>query len=88
MALLHLSNENAAYLFEIRADISNILKQGPNTCCVASKGVRLISLISYRSRTRSGTPPLFLLRLLDFLMIGNILAKFEKKSMERIFSGE
>ena len=34
-------------------DITNILKQGPNTCYVALKGV---CLISYSSQRRLGTP--------------------------------
>ena len=57
------------------------MKQGPNTCYVALRGLRLIS---YSSRTRSGTP-LFITYFGYFLTIGNILTKFEKKSIERIF---
>ena len=41
------------------------------------RGIKGVRLIGYSSQTRSGTP--FLLRLLDSPMIGNILAKFEKK---------
>ena len=36
-----------------QADISNISKQGPNTCYVA---LRVVRLISYSSQTRSDTP--------------------------------
>ena len=33
--MLHISNENTAYLFEISRYITNILKQGPKTCYVS-----------------------------------------------------
>ena len=33
IALLHISNENTAYLFEICRYIKSVSKQGPNTCC-------------------------------------------------------
>ena len=46
-----------------------ILKQGPNTCYVALRGVD--HLISYSSQRGWVTP--FLIYLLDSLMIGNIL---------------
>ena len=52
IALLHISNENTAYLCEISRYIKYI-EQGPNTCDVALRGVRLIS---YSSQTGSGTP--------------------------------
>ena len=55
VALLHISNENTAYLFE-KADISSISKQGPNTCYVALRRGGGVRLISYSSQTRSGTP--------------------------------
>ena len=56
-------------------------KRGPNTCYVALREVRLFS---NSSQAKSGSPPppppssLFLLRLLDSLMIVNVLTKFEK----------
>ena len=53
IALLHISNEYTA-LFEIsRYTVSNISKQGPNTCYVVLRGVHLIS---YSSQMRSGIP--------------------------------
>ena len=72
------------YLFEI-SRYTNISKQGPNTCYVALtwKGVRLISP---SSQTRSGSP--LFLRLMDSLVIGNILTKFEKDLSSEVFSGE
>ena len=51
-----------------------IFRSKDQTPTMGIKGVRLIS---YSSQTRSGTS-FFLLRLLDSLMIGNILTKFEK----------
>ena len=54
-------------------------KRGPNTCYVALREVRLFS---NSTQAKSGNPPppssLFLLRLLDSLMIVNVLTKFEK----------
>ena len=71
ISLLHISNENTAYLF----DISNTSKQGPNTCYVALRRKRLNS---YSSQTRSGAP-FFYKILLGFFVIGDVLTKFEKK---------
>ena len=66
-----------------QADISIISKQGPNTFYVA---LRAVHLISYSSQTRSGIP-LSLLGLLDSLMIGKVLTKFEKIYWTDIFQG-
>ena len=43
-------------------------------------------MISYSSQTRSVTP-IFLLRLLDSLMVGNILTKFKKIYRADVFQG-
>ena len=79
IALLHISNEHTAYLLEISRQIYQYFETRTKHLICGIKGVRLIS---YSSQTRSGTP--VLLHLFDSLMIGNILAKFEKKSIERI----
>ena len=82
IALLHISNENTSYLFERSRYIKYIetlvlIKP----CYVALRGIRLIS---YSCQTRSGTT-FFAIRRLDSLMIGNILATFEKEIYVRIF---
>ena len=82
IALLYIPNENTAYLFEMSRYI-NISKQEPNTCYMT---LRVVRLISYSSQTRSGTP--LLLRLLDFLMIGNIWTNFGKNLSSGFSSGE
>ena len=69
IALLHISIENTAYLFERSGYIKYFETRTKHLLC-GNKGVRLIS---YSSRTRSGTP--FLLRLMDSLMIGNYIDK-------------
>ena len=73
VALLYFSNENTAYLFEISRYIKYFERRNKHLCGIKGGGVRLIG---YSSQARSGTP--FLLRLLDSLMIGNILTKFKK----------
>ena len=51
--------------------------------------LKVVRLISYSSQTKSGTPPPpLLLRLLDSLMIVNVLTKFEKNLSGGFFSGE
>ena len=69
IALLHISNENTAYLFEISRYIKYFETMTKHLLC--------------GSQTRSGNPPpplspFFSSRILDSLMLGNILAKFEK----------
>ena len=82
ITLLHISNENTAYLFEISSCI-NISNKGPNTCSVA---LRVVRLIIVSSQTKSGTP-LLKLHLLDSLMIVIVLIKFEKNLSGGFFRG-
>ena len=78
IALLHISNENTAYLFEISRYIKYFETMTKHLLC--------------GSQTRSGNhpppSPLFLSRILDSLMLGNILAKFEKNLSSGFFSCE
>ena len=83
ISLLHFSNENTAYLFEISRSIKYFETRTKHLLC----GIKGVRLISYSSQTRSGSPP-FLLRLLDSLIVGNIFAKFENKISSGFFSGE
>ena len=77
------------YIFQMKtrficlkqADISNISKQGSNTCYVALRGV---NLISYSSQTRSGTAPLFITSF-GFPHNWHCIGKVWKKSIEQIF---
>ena len=81
ITLLHISNENTAYLFEISRYIKYFETRTEHLLC----GIKGVRLISYSSPTRSGTP--FLLRLLDSLMIGNVLTKFEKIYLADLLQG-
>ena len=83
ITLVHISNENMAYLFEISRCIKCFEARTKHLLC----GIKGVRLISYSSQTRSGTPGFFL-RLFDSLMIGNILTKFEKNLSSGFFSGE
>ena len=90
IALLHISNEKTAYLFEICRYIKYFQTRTKHLLCLYV-ALTVVCLISYSSQTRSGTPPpplpLFL-RLLDSLMIDNVLTKFEKNLSSGFFSGE
>ena len=50
--LLHISNENTAYLFEIRRYIKYFETRTKQLQC----GIKGVRLISYTSQTRSGIP--------------------------------
>ena len=68
IALLHISNENTAYLFEICRYIKYFERKTKHLLC----GIKGVRLLSYSSQTRSGTPPpFFSLSLLNSLMKGN-----------------
>ena len=64
IALLHISNENTAYLLEISRYIEYFETRTKHLIC----GIAL----------KRGEASPFLLRLSDSLMIGNVLTKFEK----------
>ena len=81
IALLHVKKRRLICLKY--ADISNILKQGPNTCYVALRGGG--RLISYSSRTRSGTS---FITTFWFSHGRQYIDKVWKKSIERIFFTE
>ena len=51
IALLHISNENMAYLFEISRYIKHFETRTKHLLC----GIKGVRLISYSSQTRSGT---------------------------------
>ena len=61
IALLHISNENTAYLFEISRYIKDFETRTKHLLCGLRGGVRLIS---YSSQTRSDAP--FLITSIGF----------------------
>ena len=79
ISLLHISNENTTYLFEVSRYIKYFETRIKHLRC----GIKGVRLISYSSQTRSGT----LFFTMDSLMIGNILAKIEKFYRPNFFSG-
>ena len=56
IALLHISNEKTAYLFEICRYIKYFQTRTKHLLCLYV-ALTVVCLISYSSQTRSGTPP-------------------------------
>ena len=83
IALLHISNESTAYLFEISRYIKYLDTRTKHLLC----GLRGVRLISYISHWNEVGHPRFILRLLDSLMICNIWKKFETNLSWVFFQG-
>ena len=73
IALLHISNENTAYLFEISRYIKyfKYFETRPKRLLCGIKGMRLIS---YSSQTRSGSP----------LFISSFGFPYDRQSIEKV----
>ena len=83
IALTDISNDNTAYLCEISRYIKCIDTRTKHLLCgIRGRGCIWVAIALERGRAHP-----FLLRLLDSLVIDNILAKFEKNISSGFFQG-